>query len=59
MWVYLGGECVEFVGEDEEVTKAMIEERIRKCRIQLCEYTMELTLNIGRGDIDEMEIPRV
>ena len=26
MWIYSGGECVEFVGEDEEVTKAMIEE---------------------------------
>jgi hypothetical protein len=46
VWVYLGWKCIEFVGEDEEVTKAMKEESIRKCRIQLCEHKMELTLNM-------------
>jgi hypothetical protein len=43
MRVHTSGECVEFIGEDEEVTKAMNKERIEECRIQLCEHTMELT----------------
>jgi hypothetical protein len=58
MWVYSGGECVEFVGEDEEMMKILNEEKIEECRIQLCEHTMELTLNIGRGNTDGLERSR-
>jgi hypothetical protein len=28
MWVHTGRECVEFVGEDEKVTKVLNEERL-------------------------------